>query len=95
MSQFSIRWFLTLNCLSQKARQVQMQAAILGGDAGIRGAATGTRTTNTALIIANTQTDSAMDTAAHNTGIALTKSYRNLRKALGKAAEKTGEALGK
>jgi hypothetical protein len=24
ISQFSIRWFLTLNCLSQKARQVQM-----------------------------------------------------------------------
>jgi hypothetical protein len=23
MSQLSIRWFLTLNCLSQKARQVQ------------------------------------------------------------------------
>jgi hypothetical protein len=71
-----------------------MQAAVLGGNAGVGGAATGTRAADTALVIADNQTGSALHTAAHNTGNALTNSYRNVWKALDTATKKTGEALG-
>jgi len=66
-----------------------VQAAILGGDAALGGAATGFRATDSALTIADTHTSGAMDTATRKTGNALVKSYRDVKKAL-KAATGAG-----
>jgi hypothetical protein len=59
-----------------------MQAAILGGDAAVVGAATGLRATDSALTIADTNTSGALDTASRKTGNALVRSYRGVLKAL-------------
>lgn len=71
-----------------------MQAAIFGGNTGIRGASTGTRATDTALTLADSKTNHAMDHATHSTRNALTKSYRNVRKALDAGIKKSGSMLG-
>ena len=63
-----------------------VQAAILGGDAALGGAATGFRATDTALTVADTHTSGALDTASHKTGNALVRSYRGVKKALKAAA---------
>jgi hypothetical protein len=69
------------------------QATILGASAGIGGAATGARATDTALSIADSNTSSALDTTADKTGKALKKSSRNVWRALKKSVEKTGAVL--
>ena len=69
------------------------QAAILGANAGIGGAATGLRSTDTALTIADDNTSAALDTTTDKTGSALKRSSRNILKALKKSAEKTGKFL--
>ncbi len=86
-----------------------VQAAIRGGNAGVDGMMLGAnvggrstsdalsvsnRNTDTALVLANAKTERALGTAAHSTGLALTKSYRNVRGALGSAMKHTGEAVG-
>lgn len=63
-----------------------VQAAILGGDAALGGAATGLRATDSALTVADTHTSGAMDVATRKTGSALVKSYRSVKKALKAAA---------
>ena len=75
------------------------QAAILGANAGLGGAATGAsagaRATNTALVVATDHTGGALGTAAHHTGDAvgksLSKSYRGVRRSLRKVLG-SGEA---
>ncbi|MGO4516434.1 hypothetical protein AB4Y89_11615 [Terriglobus sp. 2YAB30_2] len=69
------------------------QATILGANAGIGGAATGIRATDTALDVANSSTSSALDTTAGKTGKALKTSSRNVWKAVKKSVQKTGEVL--
>jgi hypothetical protein len=69
------------------------QAAILGANAGIGGAAIGARSTDTALVIADTNTTSALDQSTAKTGHGLKKSSRNVWKALKNSAEKTGRIL--
>jgi hypothetical protein len=69
------------------------QAAILGANAGIGGAEIGARSTDTALILADTNTNSALDHSAAKTGNALKKSSRNVWKALKNSAEKTSQVL--
>lgn len=64
------------------------QAAILGANAGLGGAATGARATNTAMVVATDKTGGALGTAARHTGDALQRSYRGVRKALGGGASK-------
>lgn len=59
-----------------------VQAAILGGDAALGGAATGFRATDSALTVADTHTSGAMDAATRKTGNALARSYRGVKKAL-------------
>jgi hypothetical protein len=71
-----------------------VQAVILGGNDALGGAATGLRATNTALAVTNTNTGAALGTGATQTGNKLSKSYRGVKKALQKAATKTGEAIG-
>lgn len=63
-----------------------VQAAILGGDAALGGAATGIRATDSALTTADTHTSGALDTASRKTGNALVRSYRGVKKALKAAA---------
>ena len=58
------------------------QAAILGGDAALSGAATGLRATDTALTTADANTSGALYTAQRKTGNALSNSYRGVKKAL-------------
>lgn len=70
------------------------QAAIFGGNAAINGVATGGRSTDIALVVANGSTGRALSKAQQNTGNALTKSYRNVVKALDGAKANTGKALG-
>ncbi|WP_263419695.1 hypothetical protein [Terriglobus albidus] len=69
------------------------QATILGANAGIGGAATGARATDTALSIADSSTSSALDTTVDKTGKALKNSSRNVWKAVKKSVQKTGEVL--
>jgi hypothetical protein len=69
------------------------QATILGLNDGVGGAATGLRATNTAMVIADGHTSSAMDTATDKTGSALGRSSRDVWKALKKSVQKTGEFL--
>ncbi len=66
-----------------------MQAVILGGNDALGGGATGFRATNTALVVADAHTSSALDRATGSTGHALAKSYRGVRKFLGAGAPKT------
>jgi len=70
-----------------------VQAAILGLNAGIGGAATGARVTDTALVVTNDNTGVALEASSNKTGNALNKSSRNVWKALKKSAEKTGRFL--
>jgi hypothetical protein len=58
------------------------QAVILGGNDALGGGATGVRATDTALDVAHARTSNALNRAADSTGSALTKSYRNVKKAL-------------
>jgi hypothetical protein len=69
------------------------QAAILGANPGIGGAAIGARSTDIALVIADTNTSSALDQSAAKMGPALRKSSGNVWKALKNSAEKTGRIL--
>lgn len=64
-----------------------VQAAILGGDAALGGAATGFRATDSALTAADTHTSGAVDTASRKTGNALLRSYRGIKKALKAATD--------
>jgi hypothetical protein len=59
------------------------QAVILGGNDALGGGATGLRATDTALDVAQEHTSNALGRAASTTGRALSRSYRNVRKALG------------
>ena len=70
------------------------QAAILGANAGINGAAVGARSTDAALSVADDHTSSALGTATDKTGGALKTSSRSVWKALKKSVEKTGQFLG-
>lgn len=69
------------------------QAAILGVNAGVGGAAVGARATDTALVISNGRTGSALGKASGRTGDALGKSSRGVWGALKKSVQKTGEFL--
>lgn len=69
------------------------QAAILGANAGIGGAAKGARATDTALSLANDNTSSALNTSADKTGGAIKTSSRNVWTALKKSVQKTGDVL--
>lgn len=69
------------------------QSAILGVNSGIGGAATGVQATDTALEIANDNTDAAIGAAAQKTGKALNRSSMNVLEALRKSAQKTREFL--
>ena len=69
------------------------QAAILGFNAGIGGATTGARATDTALVVSSDDTGAALGVTSRKTGNALGKSSRNVWKALKKSADKTGRFL--
>jgi len=69
------------------------QAAIFGANAGIGGVATGTRETDTALVIANYKTGSALGIASGKTEGALKISSRNVWKVLKKSLQNTGDLL--
>jgi hypothetical protein len=69
------------------------QAAILGANAGIGGAVTGARATDTALILTNDDTSSALGVTAVKTGAALKTSSKNVWKALKKTEQATSRAL--
>lgn len=69
------------------------QAAILGFNAGIGGAATGARATDTALIVTNGNTGAALEATSRKTGNGLSKSTRSVWKALKKSTKKTGKFL--
>ncbi|UWZ82748.1 hypothetical protein [Occallatibacter riparius] len=69
------------------------QAAILGVNAGLGGAATGAQATDSALGVADDNTGAALGTAAGKTGNALSRSSRNVWNALKKSTQKTGEFL--
>lgn len=62
------------------------QAAILGVNSGLGGAAkgavVGTRATNTALVVSTAKTGGALGSAARHTGGALKQSYRGVRRVL-------------
>ena len=59
-----------------------VQAAILGGDRGLDGAATGFRATGSALTTADEHSANALDRASSSTGNALVRSYRGVMKFL-------------
>jgi hypothetical protein len=69
------------------------QAAILGANAGIGGAAKGARAADTAMIVTDANTSSALGKTADNTGGALSSTYRGVRNALRKSARKTANFL--
>ncbi len=69
------------------------QATILGLNDGIGGAATGARATDTALVIADSNTGAALGAATDKTGHSLKTSSRNVLKAIKKSAQKTGAVL--
>jgi hypothetical protein len=69
------------------------QAAVLGFNTGIGGAAAGARATDTALVATSENTDAALDAAFSKAGNALNKSSRNVWKALKKSVDKTGGFL--
>jgi len=59
-----------------------LQAVIHGGNSALSGAAVGQRDTNAALVLANTDTGSALDRASGVTGRSLSKTVRRVKKAL-------------
>lgn len=69
------------------------QAAILGANAGVGGAAVGLKATDAALDVADENTSAALDTGAVKTDNALKKSSRAVWKALKKSAKATGRVL--
>ena len=69
------------------------QAAILGLNAGMGGAAAGARATDTALLISGDDTGAALGVTSSKTGNALSRSSRNVWKALKKSAHRTGKFL--
>jgi hypothetical protein len=69
------------------------QAAILGLNAGIGGAATGARATDSGLVVSSDDTGAALKVTSSKTGNALGRSSRNVWKALKKSADKTGRFL--
>jgi len=69
------------------------QAAILHGDNAIAGVGTGLQATDTALTVANSDTDEALHTASGNTGNALVRTYRNVKKALRAATPGTAHPI--
>jgi hypothetical protein len=69
------------------------QAAILGVNDGIGGAATGARATDTALVLADGDTGAALGMATGKTGHSLKSTSRNVWNALKKSAQKTGDFL--
>lgn len=72
-----------------------MQAVILGGKGALGGSATGFRSTNTALVVADAHTSRALDRATSNTGHALAKTYRGVKKFLGADPAKASTAAPK
>jgi hypothetical protein len=69
------------------------QAAILGANAGIGGAAAGAHSTDVALVMADADTSNAIDESAARTGDALKSSTRSTWRAVKKSVTKTGEVL--
>jgi hypothetical protein len=69
------------------------QAAILGLNAGIGGAAAGARATDTAVVVSGDDTGSALGVTSSRTGSALSKTSQNVWKALKKSADETGRFL--
>jgi hypothetical protein len=69
------------------------QAAILGLNAGIGGAAAGARATDAALVRSDNNTSTALGIASGKAGDALSKSSRNVWGAVKKSIDKTGEFL--
>jgi hypothetical protein len=69
------------------------QAVILGANAGIGSAATGARSADTALVVANAHTSSALDEAAGKTGHALKRSTHSVLHALKMSAQTPGKIL--
>jgi len=65
-----------------------VEAVILGGSGALDGGATGFRATNTALVVADTQTSNALDRATSKTGRALAKTFHGVKKFLGADAQK-------
>jgi len=70
-----------------------VQAALLGGNATIGGAATGARQTGIAIETADTRTDGALNQAGRRTAASLSRSYRSVFKALRGGAAATSAAL--
>ncbi|HET6215632.1 MAG TPA: hypothetical protein VFE27_01360 [Acidobacteriaceae bacterium] len=70
------------------------QSAIFGVNAGIGGAMTGTRTTNTALVVAENGTTTALDQATGNATHSVSGAIHSVGKALRKSIQKTGQVLG-
>jgi hypothetical protein len=69
------------------------QATILGAHAGVGGAATGARATDTALAVANSNTSTALGQTADGTRHALGAASRNVWRALHKSVEETERVL--
>jgi hypothetical protein len=71
-----------------------VQSVILGGNDALGGAATGARATNTALVVADDNTSTALENTRTKTGNALTKSFQSVSKALRKTVTNTGKVIG-
>ncbi len=69
------------------------QAAVLGFNAGVGGAAIGARAANSALVLTNDSTSSALETGSNKTESALSKSSRNVWKTLKSSTKKAGKFL--
>lgn len=67
-----------------------MEAAISGGNGALAGVATGLQAADTALDVANSNTENALSNASGNTGSALAKSARKVKRALRTTARKLG-----
>jgi hypothetical protein len=70
-----------------------VQAALLGGNATLGGAALGARQTGSALAHADTSTDTALNAASRRAAGSLSKSYRKALDSLRRSATATSEAL--
>ena len=70
-----------------------VQAALLGGNATLGGAALGAHQTGSALALADTSTDTALNAASRRTAASLSKSYRSVLNSLRRSASATSEAL--
>jgi hypothetical protein len=69
-----------------------VQAVILGGNDALGGGATGFRSTNTALVVADAHTSNALNRATASTGHALAKTFRGVKKFLGAESPKSSAA---